>query len=410
MLELIIRNARLLDGRLVDVGMEDGYISALEPSIERSAKSELDAAGKLLMPAFVNGQLHACKVFWRRKLSSAPPENATARFALARMTKSSYTPEDVATRVSEALKLAIVHGSCAIRLFADVDETSGLNALKGLLKVKEHFTDLMQVQVVAFPQDGVGATTERLMREALELGADVVGGIPWIEPDEAAQRAHTDMCFTLAQDFDKDVHIVCDDTPSPESRTLEYLAHKTLQENYQNRVAATQCAALSYYDDSYAATVIQLVKTAAITIFSNTQVSLVTTPYERSPYSRGVTRIQELLAAGVPVACAQDDIDNWYYPFGRNDMLEVAQFMVHTGGFGWQAERVLPMVTDVPARVLALKNYGLEVGKTANLLLLNAETWHEALQFQAEKSAVILGGRLVAQTERHSQMLDNILS
>ena len=297
------------------------------------------------------------------------------------------------------MRLTVLNGTCAIRLFADVDEASGLNALKGLLKIKKAFSPLMNVQVAAFPQDGVlGGATEGLMREALSLGADIIGGIPWIERDEAAQRAHTDLCFALAKAFDRDLHLVCDDTTDPGSRTLEYLAHKTVQEGYQGRVAATQCTALAFYDDLYAAEVVALTKAAGITVFSNAHVSLVTTEPGREPYPRGVTRVRELLAAGVPVACAQDDIDNWYYPFGRNDMLEVAQFMTHVGGFAWEPESVLPMVTDVPARALGLRRYGLSVGSEANLVVLGAPSWHQALQFQAVKRAVVLRGRLAAQT------------
>lgn len=398
-MDLIVRKARLLDGRVVDIGLEDGAIARLEPRLDARAKETFDAGACLTLPAFVNGQLHACKVFWRRKLAALPAhQRAFPRFEATKHVKASYTPDDVFERVSEVMRLAILSGTCAIRLFADVDEASGLNALKGLLKIRDAFSPLMTVQVVAFPQDGIFGGTERLMREALELGADVVGGIPWIEQGEDAQRAHVDMCFALAKAFDKDVHLVCDDTTDPESRTLEYLARKTVLEDYQGRVAATQCTALAFYDDAHAAEVIGLVKEADITVFSNAHVSLVTTEREREPYPRGLTRVQELLAAGVPVACAQDDIDNWYYPFGRGDMLEVAQFMAHVGGFAWEPEKVLPMVGSVPARALRLKGYGLGVSDEANLVVLNATSWRDALQFQAVKKAVVLRGRIVAET------------
>ena len=289
-------------------------------------------------------------------------------------------------------------------LFADVDDASGLNALKGLLKIKENYQNLMTVQVVAFPQDGVfGGNTRELMHEALTLGADVVGGIPWIEKDTDAQKAHTDMCFELAKQFNKDLHLVCDDTTNPGSKTLEYAARQTIEHGYAGRVAATQCAALAFYDDAYAAEVIQRVKKADITVFANSHVSLVTTELTNEPYARGITRVKELLDAGVPVACAQDDIDNWYYPFGQNDMLEVAQFMTHVGGLAWQPEKALPMVTTVPARVLGLQNYGLQVGSPANLVILAATNWHNALQYKANK-IVILKGKKVAITRQKSEL------
>jgi len=265
---------------------------------------------------------------------------------------------------------------------------------------------VLTVQVVAFPQDGVlRGSTPALMRAALERGADVVGGIPWIEPDAARQRQHTDMCFALAQEFDRDLHFVCDDVADANARSLEYVARQTLAHGWQGRVSATQCAALACYPDDYARQVIALVKEAGLTIFCNSHVSLIATGFEkRQPWPRGITRVRELLAAGVPVACAQDDIDNWFYAFGRNDLLEVAQFMAHNGQFAWggEVDQVLPMVTTAPARVLGLAHYGLQVGAEANLVVLAAADWHAAVQFQADKALVILRGRLAAQTRRHS--------
>jgi cytosine deaminase len=137
-------------------------------------------------------------------------------------------------------------------------------------------------------------------------------------------------------------------------------------------------------------------------------VSLIATEFEkRQPWPRGLTRVRELLAAGVPVACAQDDIDNWFYPFGRNDLLEVAQFMAHNGQFAWNGEvdQVLPLVTTTPARALGLARYGLRAGAEANLVVLAAPDWHQAVQFQADKALVILRGALAAQTGRQSQVL-----
>jgi cytosine deaminase len=400
MMDLIVREARLMDGRTVDIGITGGVIEAIEPGLAGPGQQELPAGGQLTLPAFVNGQLHACKSFWRRLLAQLPPEvQSLPRFEAARYVKRLYTPDDVFARVDEVMRLAVRHGTCAIRLFGDVDEDSGLNALEGLLRIRAQYSPTMKVEVVAFPQDGVlNEATQGLMQAALQRGADVVGGIPWIEQSEALQRRHTDMCFRLARDFDRDLHFVCDDVADPRSRSLEYVARQTLAHHFQGRVSATQCAALAFYLDDYAGQVIQLVKEAGITIFCNSHVSLIATDFEkRQPWPRGITRVRELLEAGVPVACGQDDIDNWFYAFGRNDMLEVAQFMAHNGQFAWQGEvdRVLPMVTSVPARVLKLENYGLHPGAPANLVVLAAPDWHQAVQFQAEKTLVILRGKPV---------------
>ncbi len=408
-MDIVIRQARLMDGRVVEIGIADGQIVALAAQVPGSATREIDAGGRLVLPAFVNGQLHSCKSFWRRGLAQLPAGvQALPRFAAAKQVKRHYTVADVAARVDESVRLAILNGTCALRLFADVDEDAGLLALQALLQIKQQYAHLLTIQVVAFPQDGVlGAQTQQLMEAALALGADVVGGIPWIEPTSMAQQAHVDLCFQLATKHNRDLHFICDDVVTPDLRTLEMVARQTVVRGWQGRVCATQCAALAAYDDRYAAAVIKLVQQARITIFSNSHVALIASGLpDQQPMARGITRVRELLAAGVPVACGQDDIDNWYYPFGRNDMLEVAQFMAHTGQFAWDGEvdQVLPMVTTTPARVLALIDYGLSEGSAANLVILDAPDWHAALQFQADKLYVILRGRLVAQTERTQRL------
>ena len=403
-MDLIIRAARLADGSTVDIGIRGQRIETLAANLKQQAVYEIDAAGRLTLPAFVNGQLHACKSFWRRSLTELGEEVARLpRFEAAAHVKRNYSEEDVYRRVDEVMRLAIVHGACAIRLFADVDEDAGLSALHALLRIQRKYQPLMTVQVAAFPQDGVlGAATQALMRAALSAGANVVGGIPWIESTPALQRRHTEMCFELAAEYDKDLHFVCDDVVDASVRTLETVAELTLERGFAGRVCATQCAALAAYDDEDAARVIGKIQKAGMTIFSNSHVALIATDFApRQPWPRGITRVRELMAANVPVACAQDDVDNWFYPFGRNDMLEVAQFMAHVGQFAWQGDvdRVLPMVTSIPAKVMGLRDYGLEEGNVANLVILHAGDWHEAVQFQVPKSYVVLRGRIVARTQ-----------
>ena len=404
MLDLIIRNARLTDNSLTDIGIAEGQIRAMQPQLRAPALSELDTREKLTMPAFVNGQLHACKSFWGRLTSQLPADiQALPRFERAHHAKKLYTAEDVFSRVDEVMQLAILHGTCAIRLFGDVDEASGVTAIAGLLQVKQKYAGILTTQVVAFPQDGVlNEHTQAKMEEGMQLGAEIVGGIPWIEPNEAAQQAHVEMCFNLAQRHNVPLHFVCDDVADPTSRTLEMVARETIKRGWQGRVCATQCTALSFYDDGYAAKVIELVKDAGISIFANSHVNLIATDFDdtQHPWPRSITRVRQLLDAGVNLCCGQDDIDNWFYPFGRNDMLEVAQFMAHNGRFAWQGEvnKVIGMVTEMPASALGLKNYGLHIGANANIVILDCKNWHEAIQFQPTKQAVILNGVVRAQT------------
>jgi cytosine/creatinine deaminase len=413
-MDILIRGVILQDGTLTDIGVEDGFVCQLQPEITHGAKLELDAHGQLAIPAFVNGHLHACKSFWREPLAQLELgkkfdfTKMAARFGAISAVKRHYTPEEVATRAEKSILMALRHGTCAIRLFADVDSDAGLRALEGLLNVREKYRDILTVQVVAFPQNGVfraRASTELLLNQALEMNIDALGGIPWLEPSEESQKAHVDLILELAKKHGLDAHFVLDDTEDPTSRSTEYVAARTIELGLPSRVHGTQANALAYYDDAHAARVIRLIKESGMTIFSNAHVALVTTSLRHQPAPRGMTRVHELLAAGVPIATAQDDIDNPYYPFGRNDLLEVAQYMAHLGQFAWgeEVDSVLEMITSVPAKVLKLGEYGLAVGCKANILILNALNWREAIQFQPEKSFVIVNGKLVSRATHHQE-------
>lgn len=405
-MELVIRQARLR-GQLCDIGIEDGHICAIEPWLE--GQRVVEAEGGLVLPAFVNGHLHACKSFWRVELQRLrlDPDwsKPNSRFALLAEVKRHYTVERVAERAERALRLAVRHGTGALRLFADVDGDAGLRALEGLLQLKKRYRNTLQIQVMAFPQNGVfreGFATEALLREALQMGVDGLGGIPWLEPTEEARQSHIELVLELAQTHRLPAHFVLDDTDDPTSRTAEYVAARTVARGLQGWVHGTQANALAFYDDAHAERVVGLVKQAGMTIFANAHIALVTIPARHQPAPRGMTRVRELLAVGVPVAVAQDDIDNPYYPFGRNDLLEAAHYMAHLAPLAWgnELEQVLEMITHTPARALGLQGYGLEVGCRADLVVLQASDWWEALSFQAEKTWVVLGGRVVAHNRR----------
>lgn len=411
-MDVILRNA-LIGGALTDVGIEDGVIARLDPNLEGQAKLELDAGERLTVPAFVNGHLHACKSDWRAMLLEREPNfdftNMSARFSGIARVKRGYTADDVLARAERTVRLAVRHGTCALRMFADVDADAGLRALEGLLQLKTKYAGIVELQIAAFPQNGVfsdSASTTELMTRALQMGADVIGGIPWLEPTGDAQIAHIDLVLELAQRYGKPAHFVLDDTDDPTSRTAEMVAVRVIELGMQGLVSGTQANALAYYDDAHAERVIRLLKTAGMTIFSNAHVALVTAAQRHQPAPRGHTRILELMRAGVPVATAQDDIDNPYYPFGRNDLLEVAQYMAHLAPLAWgaQVSQTLEMVTNIPAKAIGLEGYGLGIGCKANLLVLDAPNWFEAVKTQCEKTFVIAQGQLVSSSQRSTTL------
>jgi len=389
-----------------DVGVEKGRIAAIEEHLKEKAEEELEAAGRLLTPGFVNIHCHLDKCLtsswadvWEGTRTGSPQAIPSAT-----RVKERFTESDIVDRASRALTSSVIAGTTAVRAFADVDTTGGLLAVKSLLRVKERFRDILDMQVVAFPQEGLmrDEGAEELLEKSMELGADVVGGIPWYEKDSGAAARHTDIIFNIAKKHDKDIHALIDDNTSPSSKNLEYFLQKAIREGYGGRVAASHCrGALDSSDDAYARRVVRLAKEADLTVVENSHISLFM--YGRTdghPVRRGVTRVREFLEAGVNVAVAQDDIDDPYYPFGRGDMLELAFVMCHAAHLGspQELESAFDMVTYNAAKGMRMEGYGARVGDYADLMLLDAGGVRDALRLQPDRLAVIKRGRVVAET------------
>ncbi|WP_425144973.1 amidohydrolase family protein [Deinococcus sp.] len=405
-MDLIVRGASLPDGRRADLGIEDGRIAALEDGLSATGKREIMAEGRLLLPAFVNPHLHACKSFWRQELARQPPEvRSLHRFQALGHVKRAYTEESVLERGIQLVRLAIQHGTCALRLFADVDEQAGLRAFNGLKRLQALFP-FMTIQLVPFPQNGFARHpgNRELLEQAVALGCDAVGAVPWLEPGEADQRAHAEFCLDLAMKHGLPLHAVADDTDNPHSRTGALLAELCLEKRWP--LLLTQLGSLGFQPDGEAAQTIATIRAAGAVVISNGHIELVTCGVTAQPIPRGNTRVRELLDAGVRVLAAQDDVDNPYYPFGRNDPLEVALMTAHVAQLAWDddLETLRQMVTDWPAEAIGLPDYGLHLGARADLVLLDAQDWRSALQFQPARRAVILGGRVRAEERREVQL------
>jgi cytosine deaminase len=404
----IIRNVRLR-GRedAVDVAIEGELIAAVEPSLEASAEREYDGRGNLLLPGLVNAHQHLDKTMLGDVMRPNRSQTLQEAIHITWDHKRSYTSEEIANRAVPVVEAAIRHGTTALRAFADVGTIGGLVPVQAVLEIKRRFAGLITMDVVAFPQEAIirDPGTQELMEQAMELGADVVGGLPWYERLDRHVHEHVDFCLELAQRTGKDVHMLADDTDDPTSRSLEYLAVRTIETGYQGRVTATHCGALAAYDDNHAARVIDIVREAGITICSNAQISLVLDGRgDRGLIRRGITRVGELLEAGVNVITAQDDVNDPYYPFGKPDQLEVAQYMAHVAQLTYppQLETVLDMVTVNAARAMRLKGYGTEPGDRADLVLVDAPTVHEALRLTPPRRLVFSGGHLVAESRIES--------
>jgi cytosine deaminase len=407
----IIRSTRLRgrDGTW-DVALEGDRVAAVEESIAGDAEREFDGTGCLLSPGFVNAHMHFDKCMLGDVMRPNRSQTLQEAIYITWDHKRAYSVEEIADRASPVVDQGIVNGTTAFRGFADVDTIGGTVPVEGLLELKRRFEGETHFEVVAFPQEAIVRQpgTDRLMEQCMELGADVVGGLPWYEHTDADAREHVDFCLELAARTDKDVHMLVDDTDDPTSRSLEYLALRTAQVGWHGRVSATHCGALAAYDHTHAEKVIGLVKEAGMTIFSNTHVSLVMAGgNDRGLIRRGTTRVKELLAAGVNVASAQDDVNDPYYPFGKPDQLEVGQYTAHVAKLTYpgELETVFDMISVNAARAMRLPDYGLEPGSRADLVLIEATNVRDALRLLPPRRAVFHGGRLVAEsaleTTRH---------
>ena len=399
--DIAIRRARLRHSgdRLVEIGIRDGRIAAMAESLNAKAADEIDARGNLVTESYVNPHLHLCKVWTlpmmeEEALKSYQGEamgKAMAGIELASKIKEKYAESWITENARRAAALAAVYGNLHIRALADVDRKARLEGVRALLRVREEFRGILDIQVVAFAQDGIvrepGASD--LMREAMRLGADVVGGIPWIEFSNADAAAHVKICFDLAQEFNKDVSMLLDDAGDPGLRTLEMMALEALQRGWHGRALAHHCRAMSLYPMPYLQRLTRILNEA--------RVPIVTDPHTGPLHAR----VKELLAEKVLVCLGQDDISDAYYPFGRNNMLEVAFLASH---LLWMMTRqdidkLYDMITIDAAAAINVAGFGLAEGAAANLVVLDQPDVVEALRFHRAPAHVISHGKLVDQAK-----------
>jgi len=403
--DLIVRRARLM-GRagLWDIGVRAGAIATIEEKIGGRAGREIDAGGLLAAATYVNGHVHLDKC----NLGDVMRPNRTNSFRecleITWEHKRGYTVQDIVDRASRAIEEGILNGTTVFRVFADVDTIGGLRPLEGILALRDKWKDIVDIQAVNFPQEAIirDPGTLELMEEGMRMGADVVGGLPWHEHLDEDARRHIDLCFDLAKKHDSDIHMLVDDTDNPNSRSLEYLAVKTLREGFQGRVAASHCGALAAYDEVHAQKVMALVKEAGISISTNPHISLVAQGrYDQEPIRRGVTRVNQLWRMGANIFSSQDDVNDPYYPFGRNDQQEVAAHVCHACHMTYpdEIEAVFSFVTANAARALRLRDYGLETGCRADFNVLAAPTIRHVLRLQQPPRWVVRGGKVLAANE-----------
>ncbi len=396
-LDILIKTCRLRSGgdETVDIGIREGHIQVIETQVSQTATTIVDAQGNLVTESFVNPHLHLDKVFTLTQLDDSAMVDyhgdsmgkAMAAIERAADVKQTYDRDVIIEEVRRALRWAAKNGNTHIRAFADVDNQAKLEGVQALLQAREEFKGTVELQVVAFPQDGVvrepGAA--ELVREAMKHGADLVGGIPWIEYTEADAQSHIDQMFEIALEFEAGVSMLVDDAGDPGLRTLEMMAIKTLETGWHGKVLAHHARAMALYPTPY------FQKLAAL--LAQAEIAVVSDPHTGPLHAR----VSELRQEGVVVCLGQDDISDAYYPYGHNNMLEVAFLASH---LLWMTTRedmqaLYDMITVDAATAMGIRDHSLEVGSPANLVVLRQIDLLEALRFHQPPMQVISGGRLL---------------
>jgi cytosine/creatinine deaminase len=412
-MDMIIRRTRISDEQpLQDIGISAGRIVAIEEAIEQRADQEIDAEGRVALPGFIEPHLHLEKAFLHRRL---PPRFGTLDEAirLTGILKSKQEKQDVLDRSRQVLDMAVKSGTVVVRAHPDVDPIQGLIGVETALLLKDEYRDLLDLQIVAFPQEGWLKTSgvQELMEQALALGADVVGGCPYNELTWDDTCSHIDKVFDLAQkrNLAIDMHVdFADDTQDRRFAATEYIARKTIETGYRGRVSLGHVTSLGSLTPDTLKPIIDLLREADIHIITlpATDTYLGGRRDEINP-RRGLTPVRALHAAGVNVAYSSNNIRNAFTPFGKGDPLQIGNLLAHLIQFGTPEHQadILKMSTSNAARAVGLSDeYGLAVGKQADLMILDTQVVADALLDIPPRSWVLKRGRITVVTKHESRI------
>ena len=406
-MQLRIRQARLEEGaELVDIHIDQRRITAVHPHHpdlpERLAETEIDAAGALVRPPFVEPHIHLDATL----TAGEPRWNASGTLwegiAVWSERKPSVTREDVIARAEQVLRWQAAQGVLLVRSHCDVTDPS-LTALDALLELRDRVRDVMTLQVVAFPQEGIVSFPDgaELLEEAVRRGADVVGAIPHYEDTREDGVRSLEIAVEIAERHGRLVDAHCDEIDDEQSRFIEVLATLALRSGLRERVTASHTTAMGSYNGAYAYKLQRLLVRSGINLVSNPMVNLALQGrFDDYPKRRGLTRVKELLEAGVNVAFGSDDVMDPWFPMGTGNPLQVAHTGVVAAQLTGQAEiaEAFEMVSSRGARVMDLgEDYGVEVGRPADLVVIPAASRMDAVRRQVAPQWVVSRGQVVAE-------------
>lgn len=407
MFDLILRNGQIAiapnQTQTADVGIQNGLITAIETHLSGETHQIIEAHNQWVSPPFVESHIHLDSVLTAGKPRWNQSGTLFEGIDLWREYKQTLTLEDVKTRAIAALRQQAEQGVLYVRTHADVSEKN-LIALQALLEVREQVKDWMTLQVVAFPQDGIygNPETEALLEEALDRGADAVGGIPHYEMTREDGVKSVHRIFELAQKYDRLIDIHCDEIDDDQSRFLEVVAACALRSDYGDRTTASHTTAFASYNNAYALKLMGLLKRSGLNFVSNPLINItLQARTDTYPKRRGLTRIKELWQAGLNVSLGHDCIQDPWYALGTGNLLDVAAMAVHVGQMTGMDEirACYEMVTWNGARTLHRSDYGIKVGNPANLILLDGDNPYDLIRRRSSVRAVVSRGQLLSTTQ-----------
>ena len=408
MVSWLITNATTRDGRSIDIAIENGSISRISgggtlESATSNPDRQYDAEGRLVTPPLIEPHIHLDATL----TAGEPMWNESGTLAEGIRTwgerKESLTVTDVKARAEQTITWLAANGVTRVRTHADTTEES-LTGVRALLELRDEVADLVDLQVVAFPQDGIftAESHEDLLREALEMGADVVGGIPHNEHTREDGVASVELTMDLAESFDLPVDLHIDETDDPGSRFTEVLASEAIKRQLGDRVTASHATALHSYPNAYAAKLLSLLAESGVDVITNPPDNAVLQGrYDGYPRRRGHTRIDELQEVGVTVGIGHDSVMDPWYHYGRGDPLDAAFVLLHYAHMSGRGdvETIWEMLTTANASVFGVDDYGLLEGNDGSLVVYDAPDPFNALRTQASRTLVLKDGHEIARTE-----------
>lgn len=411
MLDLVIRNANLADGRTgIDIAVKDGRIAEVGPAIQAKAAREIDAAGCLVTAPFVDAHFHMDSTLSHGLPRVNEKGTLLEGIQIWGELKPDLTQEAVVERALAYCDWAVGQGLLAVRSHVDICDDR-LLAVDALLEVKKQVQPYLDLQLVAFPQDGYLRTpsAKENLRRALDKGVDVIGGIPHFERTMADGAAKIRELCEIAAERGLMVDMHCDESDDPLSRHVESLAYETQRLGLHGRVTGSHLTSMHSMDNYYVSKLIDLMAEAELGVVANPLINITLQGrHDSYPKRRGMTRVPELMAAGLTVAFGQDCVMDPWYPLGNADMLDAASMGLHVAQMtGQEAMRAcFRAVTEYPARILGLEDYGVAPGCHADLVVLQASDPVEALRLRATRLYVLRRGKVIAETAPRLSTLD----